>query len=100
LESSAFPFCSFPVRIEAPANCIPAIPITSGVDGPVELGPITQLPQAARLQVCGMGFNDLTVKVWWEGRYYFVFLEDLPDNQFRKLAQREFVPIPDVSQIA
>lgn len=95
MESSGFPFCLFPARVD-----VPAIPIVLATDGSVELGPITRLPEGATLQFCGDGFNDVTVKIWWEGRYYFVFLEDLPDGRIRKLARRESMAVPDVSQMA
>ena len=98
MESSTFPFCLVPARVDISAHCIPVIPVISGIDDPVELGPITRLPEGARLQVCGDGFKDLTVKIWWEGQYYFVFLEDLPEVRARKPAKRQSIPAE--SQIA
>jgi hypothetical protein len=41
------------------------------------LGPITQLPETAQVEICGDGFNDRTVKVRWNNSLYFVFREDL-----------------------
>ena len=37
----------------------------------------TPVPKGACLQVCGHGFNERTVKVHWEGRLCYVFLQDV-----------------------
>jgi len=42
-----------------------------------KLGGIRQLPPGARLECCGDGYNERTVKVHLEGGFYFVFLQDL-----------------------
>jgi hypothetical protein len=36
-----------------------------------------QLPRGATLEVCGDGFNERTVKVRTNNRYYFVFRQDI-----------------------
>jgi len=36
-----------------------------------------ELPEGARLLVCGDGFDEHTVKVLWEGNYYFVYTRQL-----------------------
>ena len=47
------------------------------------MGTILQLPEGTQVRVCGDGFNERTVKVAWEGGYYFLFFEDLePDREF------------------
>lgn len=56
---------------------IPAIQALSDPDGTMRLGTILQLPEGTQVHVCGDGFNERTVKVLWEGAYFFVFLEDL-----------------------
>ena len=56
---------------------ISAIQAASESDGAVRLGTILQLPEGTQVRICGDGFNERTVKVVWEGAYYFVFLEDL-----------------------
>jgi hypothetical protein len=35
------------------------------------------MPAGAQIQFCGEGFNNLTRKVRWEGKIYFIFLDDL-----------------------
>ena len=51
----------------------------------VPLGPIIKIPIGARLDVCGSGFDDRTVKVRCADAYYFVFLQDL-ENYGNSLA--------------
>lgn len=41
------------------------------------MGTILQLPEGTQVRVCGDGFNERTVKVSWEGGFYFLFAEDL-----------------------
>lgn len=59
---------------------ISAIQVTSSIDGRAQLGTIMQLPEGAQLDVCGDGFNDRTVKVRWEGTFYFIFRQDIESN--------------------
>jgi hypothetical protein len=40
-------------------------------------GPIVSLPAGAQLRTCGEGFNERTLKVRYEGFFYFVFIQDL-----------------------
>jgi hypothetical protein len=56
---------------------ISAIQAISGPEASVRLGTILQLPEGTQVRVCGDGFNERTVKVAWEGAYYFIFWEDL-----------------------
>jgi hypothetical protein len=59
------------------SKVIAAINIEQTENGHTHLGLIGQLPQGAHLEVCGEGFNERTLKVRWEGRHYFVFVQDL-----------------------
>lgn len=61
---------------ELPRN-ISAIQSISDLDGQTRLGMILQLPEGAEVRVCGTGFNERTVKVSWEGGFYYIFLEDI-----------------------
>lgn len=88
MESNTPLFCFTPPEgINVLAHCIRAVPIVVGVGDREEVGPISQLPEGARLRFCGDGFNDFTVRVYWEGHYYFVFLQDLQDNPRRTVAK-------------
>lgn len=61
---------------ELPRN-ISAIQSISDLDGQTRLGMILQLPEGAEVRVCGPGFNERTVKVSWEGGFYYIFIEDI-----------------------
>jgi hypothetical protein len=54
--------------------------ITGNGDRQSRLGPVLQLPNGSMLDVCGDGFNDRTVKIRSNGKYYFVFRSDLGIN--------------------
>jgi hypothetical protein len=72
------PFSNIPIEgtVVLP-RCASAIPIAVRDDGDVEMGPIAMLPEGASLQICGDGFDELTVRVRWAGQAYFVFRQDL-----------------------
>jgi hypothetical protein len=55
---------------------IQLVPTGDG-DGGARLGTISQLLPGTRLNVCGDGFNERTVKVRCEDGFYFVFWEDI-----------------------
>ena len=61
-------------------DSIPAIQACYGVDGNAELGAITHLPLGAEVTFCGDGFNERTLKIRWEGQFFFVFRNDLALN--------------------
>jgi hypothetical protein len=42
-----------------------------------KLGDVRQLPPGARLNSCGIGYDERTIKVHYDGGFYFVFLQDL-----------------------
>ena len=62
------------------ARNISAIELTTGTGGQSRLGPVQQLPNGSLLDVCGDGFNERTVKIRSNGKYYFVFRSDLGIN--------------------
>lgn len=49
------------------------------------LGAVMQLPNGIRLEVCGQGFDDQTVKVRLNSKYYYVFVQDLAASGVRYL---------------
>jgi len=57
-------------------RAIPGIE-ASFVGGAARAGPHRELPQGARLLVCGAGFDEHTAKVLWKRNYYFVYARDL-----------------------
>jgi hypothetical protein len=63
-----------------------AIQAISDLDGNTRLGMILQLPEGAEVRTCGEGFNERTIKVCWEGGFYYVFVDDIepePDRAIR-----------------
>jgi len=56
---------------------IPGIQLVATEDRPERLGLFRQLPETAKLEICGDGFDDRTVKVRWLDSFYFVFRQDL-----------------------
>lgn len=60
---------------------ISAIQVLPDSNDGVRLGTILQLPEGAQVRVTGDGFNERTVRVYWEGANYFVFLEDIGPNR-------------------
>lgn len=61
--------CTLATKIAA----IQLIPTSGGA----RLGTISQLLPGTRLNVCGDGFNEQTVKVRCEDGFYFVFWQDI-----------------------
>lgn len=59
---------------------IAAIELEMAESGKARLGPVLQLPNGSLLDVCGDGFNERTVKIRSNGKYYFVFRSDLGIN--------------------
>jgi len=72
---------SFPISLPEDTRLthrrISAIQLVVGEEGDKRLGAIVQIPKDARLETCGDGFNEHTVKVRWQGLSYFVFRDDL-----------------------
>lgn len=61
------------------ARRIAAVRLTNADGHRRRLGEIAQLPAGVRLDCCGGGFDERTVKVHYAGEFYFVFLQDLFD---------------------
>jgi hypothetical protein len=45
------------------------------------MGTLLRLPEGARIEVNGEGFDARTIRVAWEGNSYYVFREDLEDAE-------------------
>jgi hypothetical protein len=68
--------CTLPKKVAA-------IQISCTGDGPSGSGgTLSELPEAAQVVVSGDGFNSRTVKVEWQSRFYFVFLQDIEAPDF------------------
>ncbi len=49
------------------------------VDGTSRAGSYRDLPAGAQILVCGGGFDEHTVKILWNDKYYFVYATRLAD---------------------
>jgi hypothetical protein len=58
-----------------------AIQLLPDGTGGEKLGLLTQLGSGTNAELCGTGFNERTVKVRVNGRYYFVFLQDVEEPE-------------------
>ena len=63
---------------------ISALAIEADEHGGQRYGLIEQLPNGASVMLIGDGFNDRTVKVRCNEKYYYVFLQDIegPDSSY------------------
>jgi hypothetical protein len=43
----------------------------------IRMGTLLQLPEGARVEINGEGFDNRTVRIAWEGNCYYAFREDL-----------------------
>ncbi|MCU1294868.1 MAG: hypothetical protein JWP08_3718 [Bryobacterales bacterium] len=63
------------------ANAISAMQALPPVDDEVCLSPVSKLPRGAEITTCGAGFDWQTVKVFYQGHFYYVFLCDLEERK-------------------
>lgn len=64
-------------RVYTLSHDISAMQVLPFNENGARLSPVSRLPRGARIEACGDGFDDQTLKVSYEGQYYFVFLLDL-----------------------
>ena len=64
-------------QLSSLSRSITAIELIGNEKEHPRLGPVMQLPNGVRLEVCGEGFDDQTVKVRLNSKYYYVFVQDL-----------------------
>jgi hypothetical protein len=64
-------------RVYTLCDEISAIQLLPFEDSRPRLSPVSRLPRGAEIEACGDGFDEQTLKVFYEGQFYFVFLRDL-----------------------
>jgi hypothetical protein len=80
-EALYIPELVHPLNSYTLSRRVAAIRLTRGAhDSRGKLGQIVQLQPGTRLDRCGSGYNERTIKVHSEGDFYFVFLQDLADT--------------------
>jgi hypothetical protein len=62
-------------------NAISAMQILPSAKDEVCLSPVSKLPRGAEITACGAGFDWQTLKVFYQGHFYYVFLRDLEEKQ-------------------
>lgn len=77
---------SIPSPIHPEKTCvlckrIAAIRLLDLGGGRGKLGEIVQLQPGTSIACCGSGYNERTAKVFCDGQFYFVFLEDVSSNE-------------------
>ena len=85
-EAYSIAATSVPERSLLLRKPICAIQLVSTENGDQRLGLLTQLGSGTSAEVCGSGFNERTVKVHANGRYYFVFLQDIEAPEDPRIA--------------
>jgi hypothetical protein len=56
---------------------ISAIQVLTAPEGQARMGLIVSIPEGSEVELCGIGFNNRTVRICWQGAYYFTFRDDL-----------------------
>ena len=53
-------------------------------EGRLRMGTLIQLPEGAKVELSGDGFDGRTARITWEGVCYFIFRDDIQeDNLYR-----------------
>jgi len=52
----------------------------------IRMGTLLQLPEGARVEINGEGFDNRTVRIAWEGNCYYAFREDLEAAESYKVS--------------
>jgi hypothetical protein len=73
----SIPDCLVPERSHTLSKPITGIQLVLEDGKQGRLGNVLQLAPGSRLDFCGEGYDTRTVKVRCEGKFYFVFLQDL-----------------------
>jgi hypothetical protein len=83
------PDTAVPNRVYTLSSDISAMQILPFAESGARLSPVSWLPRGAEIETCGVGFDDQTLKVCYQGQFYFVFLQDL-DIQKKAAAAAAF----------
>lgn len=70
-----------PIRSYTLSRRVAAIRLTRARGAQGKLGEIVQLQPGTRLDCCGDGYNERTIKVHHAGEFYFVFLQDVAEPE-------------------
>jgi hypothetical protein len=55
-------------------------------EGRLRMGTLIQLPEGAKVEMCGDGFDGRTARITWEGVSYFIFRDDIQEDCLYKVS--------------
>lgn len=76
-DALCIPECPTTERAVVLSKAIPAIELVPVENCKARLGRISEIAEGARLEICGSGFNERTIKARWGEGFYFVYVRDL-----------------------
>ncbi|HYZ72963.1 MAG TPA: hypothetical protein VE641_07770 [Chthoniobacterales bacterium] len=54
-------------------------------EGRLRMGTLIQLPEGAKVEISGDGFDGRTARITWEGVCYFIFRDDIQEDYLYKV---------------
>jgi hypothetical protein len=87
-DALCIPECPTVERTVRLSKAIPAIELVPVENCKARLGTISEIPEGARLEICGCGFNQRTIKARFGEDFYFVFLRDLEQAEEKAAGAR------------
>ena len=54
-------------------------------EGRLRMGTLIQLPQGAKVELSGDGFDGRTARITWEGVCYFIFRDDIQEEHLYRV---------------
>jgi len=64
---------------------ISAIQTFQDGEGRLRMGTLIQLPEGAKVELSGEGFDGRTARITWEGVSYFIFRDDIQEESLYKV---------------
>jgi hypothetical protein len=55
-------------------------------EGRLRMGTLIQLPQGAKVEMSGDGFDGRTARISWEGVCYFIFRDDIQEDYLYRVS--------------
>ena len=80
------PYCKTFYLLPKNISAIQAFP---EIGGGIRMGTLIQLPQGAKVEMSGEGFDDRTTRVTWEGVSYYIFRDDIEERDFYRVNAAE-----------
>lgn len=62
-----------------------AIQVFQDGEGRLRMGTLIQLPQGAKVEMNGDGFDGRTARITWEGVCYYIFRDDIQEDSLYRV---------------